>query len=356
MGDSSALAFSYSTRGAATRTTPTKKGTTFMKTKLIRNRKGRMFCLGLSSLLCLIIALEIVSLFWSWKNATGVPMAIASMSILFSIAFWVFIISFVQGLFRLKLLNCLVYLLGGILSAVFLAKSEISGVFIGLGAIGSTFIFFQLIAQLPSPQSSTALYLHPFVDDRMFTRLEISKSISPRAPHHRQRSLSIFRDWPAPTPFPAKALYSYSAKSSSELSFTKGEPLTVLDCRGNWWQARHPITGGVGFVPSNFIAVLKKAKVIKNFTASDPDEISILDGQVVEVMEQHENMSLIRGVDARIGSVDSGCLEFIRTEGASQSQQASPKPIEKENIPPPRVTVSNVSDSEQVKPPSEASP
>lgn len=304
-----------------------------------------------------MIALEIVCLFWSWKSATGVPMAIASTSILFAMALWIFVISFAQGVFRLKLLNCLVYLIGGILSAVFLAKSQISAVFTCIGAFGSVSIFFQLIAQLPSSQSSTALYLHPFVDDRMFTRLEISRSISPRAPHHRQRSLSIFRDWPAPIPFPAKSLYSYTAKSSSELSFTKGEPLTILDCRGNWWQARHPTTGGVGFVPSNFIAVLKKAKVVKNFTASDPDEVSILEGQVVEVMEQHENMSLIRGVDARIGSVESSCLEFLKSDEGLQPFQGSPKPIGKENIPPPRVSISNVSDNEQLKSPSnKASP
>jgi hypothetical protein len=353
-GESSAIAFSSSARGASSRTTPTKKTTASLKTKLIRNRKGRAFCLGLSCLLFLIFALEIGSLFWSWKVASGVGMAIASMSVLFIIALWIFVISFAQGVFRLKAVNCLVYLVGGILSAVFLSKSQISPVFTGFGIVGSLIVFLQLLAQLPSSQSSIAIFLHPFVDDRMFTRLEISKSISPRAPQHRQRSMSIFRDWPAPTPFPAKALYSYTAKSSSELSFTKGEPLTILDCRGNWWQARHPTTGGVGFVPSNFIAVLRKAKVIKNFTASGPDEVSILEGHVVEVMEQHENMSLIRGVDARIGSVDSICLEFFKPDEAPIP--ASPKKLEKENIPPPRVTISNASDSEPVTPLNKASP
>src|ERR1044071_9055253 len=109
-GDSSAVAMSYSTRAAMSSTpNSTKKSTMFMRTKLVRNRKGRRFCLGLTCVLVIIIALEIVAMFWAWRKASLVAMGITSMSVLLLAAIWTFIISFAQGVFRRKSLNCLVY-------------------------------------------------------------------------------------------------------------------------------------------------------------------------------------------------------------------------------------------------------
>lgn len=85
----------------------------------------------------------------------------------------------------------------------------------------------------------------------------------------------------------------------------------VLDCRGNWWQAKDPSTGNIGFIPSNFVQVLQKARVIKRYLATSDDEASIQEGQVVEVMEHHEFLSLVRTVEGRIGSVPTACLELI---------------------------------------------
>lgn len=39
----------------------------------------------------------------------------------------------------------------------------------------------------------------------------------------------------------------------TELSFTKGEALDVVECKGNWWQARKQ-DGTIGIVPSNYFA------------------------------------------------------------------------------------------------------
>lgn len=129
--------------------------------------------------------------------------------------------------------------------------------------------------------------------------------------HHHREVQSIYEDWPDPIPFPVTSLYNFNTTSESELNFTKGESLMILDCRGNWWQAKNPTTGSVGFIPSNFVQVLQKAKVIKRHLASSEDEASIQEEQVVEVMEHHDFLSLVRTVEGKIGSVPTECLQLI---------------------------------------------
>lgn len=123
--------------------------------------------------------------------------------------------------------------------------------------------------------------------------------------------MTLYEDWPEPIPFPVKAIYTFNTTSPSELAFSKGDPLIVVDCRGNWWQAKHSETGRSGFIPSNFVQVIPKAKVLKRYLASSEDEVSVQEGQVVELMEHHEFASLIRTVEGAIGSVPTACIEPI---------------------------------------------
>ena len=59
----------------------------------------------------------------------------------------------------------------------------------------------------------------------------------------------------------AEALYSYSAdpEDPSELSFSKGDVLQILDTSGKWWQAKrdHPDgTFSIGIAPSNYLKLI----------------------------------------------------------------------------------------------------
>ena len=153
--------------------------------------------------------------------------------------------------------------------------------------------------QVSTPESTTATPNNEHSDAHAHTR------------QIRYRTVSVFHDWPAPIPFPATAVYSYKAGSPSELTFAKHTPLIILDCRGQWWQARDPATNQIGFVPSNFISVTQRARVVRDKQASADDELDVVEGQTVEVMEVHEAACLCRGVDGRIGSVPSDHLSLV---------------------------------------------
>lgn len=191
------------------------------------------------------------------------------------------------------------------------------------------YLAFMALLLAHKPTSDLALRLHPFfsqpeLEDFVITgpRLsgrtsttstDASRSSSKRGTRRiKHRQVSIFENWPAPIPFTAQALYTYRTTVESELSFSRGDQLTILDCRGNWWQARHPKTNAVGFVPSNYIQVLQKARVLRSFEAKDEDEASVGEGETVEVMEVHEFMCLIRNLDGKIGSVPTENLEVNR--------------------------------------------
>ncbi|KAI8479967.1 Tyrosine-protein kinase Src42A [Branchiostoma belcheri] len=51
------------------------------------------------------------------------------------------------------------------------------------------------------------------------------------------------------------ALHDYSARTTEDLSFRKGEKLEILNMMdGDWWQARNIVTKKRGYIPSNYVA------------------------------------------------------------------------------------------------------
>ncbi|KAF0550460.1 SH3 domain-containing protein [Gigaspora margarita] len=57
--------------------------------------------------------------------------------------------------------------------------------------------------------------------------------------------------------YKAKALYDYQAspEDQTELSFTKGEILDIVDNKGKWWQAKKA-DGTIGIAPSNYLQII----------------------------------------------------------------------------------------------------
>lgn len=119
----------------------------------------------------------------------------------------------------------------------------------------------------------------------------------------------VLKTWPKADPFPVRALYSFKPTSVSELPFKKGDTVTVLDCRGRWWQAQKD--DRVGFIPSNYVVVIQKARVMASFTASEDDQVSVKKDEVIEVMEKYDERCLVRNVEDKIGAVPTVRLEFL---------------------------------------------
>jgi len=198
------------------------------------------------------------------------------------------------------------------------------------GAYLSLIVHILLSAILLSFFSSSrvARLLHPFMERHKIGSGQGKLSTSGSSLHRVPGGL--FEDWPDPEPFVAETLYAYRRGSESELSFHRAQLLIILDCRGNWWQARLPETGQVGFVPSNYVQVLQRATVIAPYTARHSDEVSLrladssgsrsdpkngsadaVGNSEVEVMEVHPSMSLVRLPDGRIGSVPTSALALL---------------------------------------------
>ncbi|CAG8522385.1 8062_t:CDS:2, partial [Racocetra fulgida] len=53
--------------------------------------------------------------------------------------------------------------------------------------------------------------------------------------------------------YKAKALYDCNPEDQTELSFTKGEILDIVDNKGKWWQAKKA-DGSIGIAPSNYVS------------------------------------------------------------------------------------------------------
>lgn len=140
----------------------------------------------------------------------------------------------------------------------------------------------------------------------------------------------ILKTWPRGPPFPVKALYSFKNPAESELPFRRGDELMVLDCRGRWWHAQKD--DAKGFIPSNYVDVLLKAEVKEDYAAKADDEVSVIKGQVIEVMERYDLKCLVRNKEAKIGGLPTQYLIF---QDEQKATQAALEEADKENVKPP---------------------
>ena len=123
---------------------------------------------------------------------------------------------------------------------------------------------------------------------------------------NNQKDKVVIKSWPNPDPFPVKTLYPYQASESQELSFSSSQLLTVTECNGKWWRAECQETGKSGYIPSNYVEVVKKALVV-----GDDEGNGILSGQVIEVIEWHVGSSLIRTSTGEVKAIASSYLQLV---------------------------------------------
>jgi len=92
------------------------------------------------------------------------------------------------------------------------------------------------------------------------------------------------------------ALYDYvpADDAKGRLAFKEGEVLMLVNMksRSGWWMAE--LDGQVGKIPSNYVEQLDpsksfKAKVIKNFDAVQPGDMSIQRGSLITILKRQEN-------------------------------------------------------------------
>lgn len=92
--------------------------------------------------------------------------------------------------------------------------------------------------------------------------VKLTGGLEPRYTPDPQRShFDIIRARPTPTrpTIPGNAiviaLYNYTARDSTDVSFSKGDRLQVTDSSdGDWWTVVHLTTGQKGLIPGNFVA------------------------------------------------------------------------------------------------------
>lgn len=291
------------------------------------NRRGRLiFLLGVGLLVAMMVVMGVLVVRGLEASQRWIPIAILCTVALS--ALWIMLIVLVRRIYRLRILNVTLLVLCGVAVGGLMAASLQFTTHYLMLSIGSVSIFLQVAMGSVLAwrgDSAIAHRVHPWVafdDDyeaEAARRLKQRPSVGDLRDDNTSttegrrkvhlRKISVFQDWPAPQPFTAQAIYNYRAGSSSELSLRKGEQITILDCRGNWWQAKDPQTNTLGFVPSNYVAVLQRLRVRKSHQAQHDDEVDVREGETVECMERHEEGCLIRNVKGNIGSIPTECLE-----------------------------------------------
>lgn len=130
----------------------------------------------------------------------------------------------------------------------------------------------------------------------------------------KNRSRSLFG-------FNVRALYSFTAESSRELSFQKGNVLRVTsDVDDNW--LRGEMGDRIGIFPSSYVEFIPKtsegklkARAKFNFKAKSDSELTMLKGEVLEVEKKIDCNWVEVRLGERIGIVPSEYLEPLDDDG-----------------------------------------
>ncbi|XP_060099742.1 tyrosine-protein kinase Lyn isoform X2 [Heteronotia binoei] len=110
------------------------------------------------------------------------------------------------------------------------------------------------------------------------------------------------------------ALYAYNGLHEDDLSFKKGEKMTVLEEHGEWWKAKSLLTKKEGFIPSNYVAKINTLETeewfFKDITRKDAERQLLAPGNSPGAFLIRESETLkgsyslsIRDIDSQHGDV-----------------------------------------------------
>jgi len=141
--------------------------------------------------------------------------------------------------------------------------------------------------------------------------------------HSQQNDQSTYRrltSRPHPDRTRLLALYDYVPQPDhhGRLSFKEGDVLLLVSMksRSGWWQAE--LNGQIGKIPSNYVEQLDpsrffKARVIRNFDATQPGDMSIQRGSFVTILKRQDNGWYLGEKGGASGFFPSSCVERIST-------------------------------------------
>ncbi|EKM83232.1 hypothetical protein AGABI1DRAFT_118549 [Agaricus bisporus var. burnettii JB137-S8] len=90
-----------------------------------------------------------------------------------------------------------------------------------------------------------------------------------------------------------RSLYAFEGEGTDDLSFTENVILIANPSKsgGDWWFGRNVVSGKSGLFPKTYIEIVKpvKAKATYEYVASNADEMSFGEGEVVDVVEREED-------------------------------------------------------------------
>ena len=128
----------------------------------------------------------------------------------------------------------------------------------------------------------------------------------------------------------AKALYDFVAENPKELSFQKGNILTITgDVDENW--LRGEINGRNGMLPSNYVQFIANTKEEKfkvkakfNFKAKTSAKLTMLKGEIIVVERKIDSNWVEVSLGERMGLVPIDYLSLIEDESGENSLASTP--------------------------------
>ncbi|THV00744.1 hypothetical protein K435DRAFT_750939 [Dendrothele bispora CBS 962.96] len=140
-----------------------------------------------------------------------------------------------------------------------------------------------------------------------------------------------------------RSLYAFEGDGPEDLSFAENVMLVANPSKtgGDWWYGKLETSGKSGLFPKTFVEEVKpvKARAIFTYSGENSDELSVVEGEVVTIVDQSEDAWWKAEKDGMVLIVPAAYLEVVEeihiTLGAMSSEQpivGSPTDIEQKGL------------------------